>query len=96
MEMDLSDETVRISVDAVGGPDSDSGREMYRLLMDRMAQDEKPDDVAPAPAIEQKTEDDVLTPALEHIFSRVFAPVPDAPAAADEAAGDDGTAGLGT
>lgn len=91
--MDLSDPAVRISVDAVGGPDSEAGKEMYRLLMDRVKQEQETkehENAPPLPKPEEEKQDDILGPDLEAIFQHVFrAPVPSA-APAEEPPAIDG------
>jgi len=92
--MDLSDPTVRISVDAVGGPESESGKEMYRLLMERIELDRKakaPENDLPLPKPEEKKkEDDILGPALEDIFQHVFRPPVSAATQREESPAIDG------
>lgn len=66
---------IAISVEAVGGLESEAGKEMQRLLLEREGVDIPQQQLAPpkpeAPAVE-KVDDSILGGELESMFSRVF------------------------
>lgn len=67
---------IRVSVNAVGGPDTEAGKEMRRLLMDRAGVADAPTPVAaPKAAIAAPAASgDALMPGnLESIFADVLA-----------------------
>lgn len=67
---------IRISVNAVGGPDTEAGKEMHRLLMDRAGVSQMPTPIAaPKAAVAAPAASgDALMPGnLESIFSDVLA-----------------------
>lgn len=69
---------IAISVDAVGGPESEAGKEMMHLLLTRDGAEvpDQPQQKLAAPTSEtpavEKVSDSILGTDLESMFSRVF------------------------